>query len=150
MDGFPSGSYSNLRIGPVKPKSEPSLWNFVPAKSFPYPVKPTYDIEIGFGNDTVTLFSDLLEVAPSGGSWYWVTACPNSAGMQFMHAMQTQAAAQKAKARKLAAKVREPLLSQIKKLIAAHDRFGAAQAYQKANGGDLATAAAVVDAIENP
>jgi hypothetical protein len=150
MDGFPSGPYSKLNIGPVKPKSEPSLWNFVPAKSFPYPVKPTYDIEIGFGNDTVTLFSDLLEVAPSGGSWYWVTSCPNAAGMQFFTSMQTQAAAQKAKARKLAAQVREPLLSQIKKLITAHDRFGAAQAYQKANGGDLATAAAVVDAIENP
>jgi hypothetical protein len=70
--------------------------------------------------------------------------------MKFMLAMQAQAAAQKAKARKLAAKVHEPLLSQIKKLIAAHDSFGAAQAYQKANGGDLATAAAVVDAIENP
>ncbi|HEY5094311.1 MAG TPA: hypothetical protein VII69_04235 [Candidatus Eremiobacteraceae bacterium] len=150
MDGFPSGSYSNLDIGPVKPKSEPSLWNYVPAKSFPYPVMPTYDIEIGFGNDTATLFSDLLEVAPSGASWYWVTACPNTAGMQFMRAMQAQAAAQKANARKLAALVHEPLLSQIKKLIAAHDKFGAAQAYQKAKGGDLATAAAVVDAIESP
>jgi len=150
MDGFPSGPYSHLHISPVKPKSDPSLWNFVPAKSFPYPVKPTYDIEIGFGNDAVTLFSDLLEVAPSGGSWYWVTACPNSAGMQFMQALQTQAAAQKAKAKKLAALVHEPLLSQIKKLIAAHDTIGAAQAYQKANGGDLVTAAAVVDAIEHP
>jgi hypothetical protein len=150
MDGFPSGPYSQLHISPVKPKSDPSLWNFVPAKSFPYPVKPTYDIEIGFGNDAVTLFSDLLEVAPSGGSWYWVTACPNAAGMQFMRALQTQAAAQKAKAKKLAAQVHEPLLSQMKKLIAAHDTIGAAQAYQKANGGDLVTAAAVVDAIEHP
>jgi len=150
MDGFPSGPYSHLHISPVKPKSDPSLWNFVPAKSFPYPVKPTYDVEIGFGNDAVTLFSDLLEVAPSGGSWYWVTACPNSAGMQFMRTLQTQAAAQKAKAKKLAALVHEPLLSQIKELIAAHDTIGAAQAYQKAKGGDLVTAAAIVDAIENP
>lgn len=150
MDGFPSGPYSHLHISPVKPKSDPSLWNFVPAKSFPYPVMPTYDVEIGYGNDTVTLFSDLLEVAPSGSSWYWVTACPNSAGMKFMRALQTQAAAQKAKAKKLAALVRDPLLSQIKKFIAAHDKIGAAQAYQKANGGDLSTAAAVVDAIENP
>ena len=150
MTGFPSGAYAKLTIGPVKPKSEPSLWNFVPAKSFPYPVRPTHDITIEFGNGSVTYFSDLLEVAPSGDSWYWVTACPNADGVRFFAMMQAKAAAQKAKAKKLAAKVHEPLLSEMKRLIAANDTFGAAQAYQKATGSDFSTAMSVVDALASP
>jgi len=150
LKGFPSGDYSSIDIKPVKPKSTPSLWVFLPEKSFPYPVKPTYDIQVEWDSTPDGMFFDMLEAAPSGQSWYLVTACPTAEGMRLTKAMLAKKAAQAAKAKALAAKVHGPLLAQIKKLLAERDPLGAAQAYQKATGCDLTTAASVVDAIEYP
>lgn len=150
LKGFPHGNYSHLTITPVKPKSEPMLWSFVPEKEFPYPVKPTHQIQIDYTSDPNGLFTDIIEVAPSGESWYFVTACPNADGMALIRKMQAQGAAQKAKAKKLAAQLHGPLLEKIKSLLAKHDRFGAIEAYKKSTGTDETTAVTVIDALENP
>ena len=150
MDGFPTTGYTNLTMTPVAPTKPPSLWAFVPEKSFPYPIKPTYQIQIDFSADPNGLFGDVLEVAPSGQSWYWITACPNADGMRLMRKMQDEAAQQKAKGKKVASELRDPLLSKIKSLLANHDRVGAIKAYIKATGADASTAASVIDAIQNP
>jgi hypothetical protein len=149
LDGFPSGNYSKLTITPVLPKSAPTVWTFVPAKGFPYPVLPTYDIQIDFYSQPTTYFSDMLEAAPSGNSWYLVTACPNADGMRFMREMQARQDKQTAQGKKLAAALHGPLLAKIKQLLAKHDRIGAIDAYQKATGSDTPTAASVIDAIEH-
>lgn len=149
LDGMPTGKYSRLTITPVLPKSSPSVWAFVPAKGFPYPVLPTYDIQVDFDTPG-NLYSDMLEAAPSGDAWYLVTACPNADGMRVMREMQARGAQQKTKGRKLAAAVHGTLLAKIKLLLANHDRIGAAQAYQKATGADMTTAISVIDAIQNP
>ena len=149
MEGFPSGHYVDLRLTPVTPKKKPFVWAFVPEKSFPYPVMPAYDANVVF-DAAPGLFNDLLEIAPSGGAWYWVAPCPNADGVRYMAMLQAKGDAQRAKARELAAHVREPLLSKMRTLIAAQDRFGAAEAYQKATGSDFATAMSVVDALQNP
>jgi hypothetical protein len=150
LQGFPSGKYTTLHITPVTPKMQPSLWAFLPPKQFPYPVMPTHRIQVDFQYAPGGVFMDMLEVAPSGSSWYLVTACPTAAGMKVVRSMLADRAKQQAKAKALIAKLHDPLLSKIKKLIAEHDHFGAIDAYQKGAGVDFATAATVIDLMDSP
>jgi hypothetical protein len=147
MADFPSGKYDKLSVTPLTAKDKPMIWGFVPEKDFPYPVMPAYKVQIDYTTSS-GVFSDLLETAQSGGSYYWVTACPTAAGLQFMRASQEQGARQQARAKKLAAAVRDPLLSKIKALLAKQDKIGAIKAYQKAAGADMTTAVMVIDIIE--
>jgi hypothetical protein len=147
MTDFPRGKYDKLTVTPEAPKSKPMIWGFVPEKDFPYPVMPTYKVQLDYTNST-GLFTDLLETAESNGSFYWVTACPTSAGLQFMRTAQEQGAQQQARAEKLAAAVHDPLLSKLKALLAAQDKIGAITAYRKATGVDLTTAVNVIDILE--
>jgi hypothetical protein len=89
---FPKQKVKEISVTRVGAKDEPSLWQFLPEKMFPYPVLPTARIQInfGFGPDGY-LGLDELEVAQSGGSWYWVTACPTAEGMALMRKMQKKA-----------------------------------------------------------
>jgi hypothetical protein len=145
--GFPSGKYDKLTVSPITPKTKPMIWGFVPEKDFPYPVMPSYKVQIDFTTSN-NLFTDLLETAASGDSYYWVTACPTAAGLQFMRTAQEQGARQQAHFKQLAAAVRDPLLSKIKALLAAQDKIGAIKAYQKATGADVSTAVNVIDIID--
>jgi hypothetical protein len=150
LQGLPSGTFTSAAITHVNPKTTPTLWAFLPAKSFPYPIMPTDRIQIDFTGAPGGYLTDILEVAPSGSSWYLVTACPNDEGMRIVRQVQAEGARQKAKAKKLAAALHGPLLAKIKHLLAAHDRMGAAEAYSNATGVDFATAGAVIDVLENP
>jgi hypothetical protein len=145
----PSGNYTKLTIKPVPPKGPPMIWAFFPAKGFPYAVMPTHTIQMDYDLGPNNSYSNIIEVAPSGGSFYLVTACPNAQGMSFMREFQAQGERQKARAKKLVSKLHDPLLSQIKALLAKHDRIGADKAYEKATGADLTTAETVMDALEN-
>lgn len=147
MSDFPKGKYDKLSITAVEPKTKPMIWAFVPEKDFPYPVMPKDKVQLDYTTST-GIFTDLLEIAESGGSYYWVTACPTAAGLQFVHTAQEQGAEQQARAKRLAAAVHDPLLSKIKALLAAQDRIGAITAYRKATGADMTTAVNVIDTID--
>jgi hypothetical protein len=147
MTDFPTGKYDNVSVTPVSLKTKPIIWGFVPEKEFPYPVMPAYKVQIDFTTSS-GLFTDLLETAKSGDSYYWVTACPTPAGLQFVRTTQEQGARQQARAKRLAAAVRDPLLSKLKALLAAQDKIGAITAYRKATGADMTTAINVIDIIE--
>ena len=89
---FPKQKVKEISVTPVGAKDEPSLWQFLPEKMFPYPVLPTARIQINFGfSPDGYLGIDELEVAQSGGNWYWVTACPTADGMALMRKMQKKA-----------------------------------------------------------
>ena len=150
LQGFPQGKYTALHITQVTSKMQPSLWAFLPPKQFPYPVMPTHRIQVDFQYAPGGLFIDMLEVAPSGSSWYLVTACPTAQGMKVVQSILADRAKQRARAEALIAKLHDPLLSKIKKLLAEHDHFGAIDAYQKGTGTDFATAATVIDVMESP
>jgi hypothetical protein len=149
MSGFPKGKYDKVSVTPISPKMKPIIWTFVPEKDFPYPVMPTDKVQIDYTTSN-NLFTDLLETAPSGGSYYWVTACPTAAGLQFVRTAQEQGAEQQARYKKLAAAVRDPLLSKLKAMLASQDKIGAIDAYRKAAGVDTTTAVNVIDIIEGP
>lgn len=150
IHNVPKGDYTKLTITPVAPRGSPLIWAFFPAKGFPYAVMPTHTIQMDYELGPNHSYSNIIEVAPSANSWYMVTACPNALGMQVMRKLQTQGLQQKARAKKLAGELRDPLLSRIKALLAKHDRLQADKAYQKATGADLTTAESVMDAIGNP
>jgi hypothetical protein len=149
LQGMPSSDYSKITITKVGPKNTPIIWAFVPAKGFPYPVMPTYDVQLDFQSAPNDMLTDMLEVAPSGTSWYLVMPCPNAYGLAYMRDMQARSDRQRAKAKQLASAVHGALLAQIKQLLAHDDTFGAAQAYQKATGSDLSTAVTVIDVLNN-
>jgi hypothetical protein len=149
LEGIPSGGYTKITITKVGPKYSPIIWAFVPAIGFPYPVMPTYDIQLDFQSSANGLLTDMLEVAPSGSSWYLVGPCPNASGLAYMREMQAQADRQRAKAKQLASTVHGALLAQINQLLLRGDTFGAAKAYQKATGSDMATAVAVIDVLDH-
>jgi len=86
---FPKQKVKEISVTPIGVKDEPSIWQFLPEKMFPYPVLPTARIQINFGvGPDGYLGLDELEVAPSGANWYWVTACPTAEGMALMRKMQ--------------------------------------------------------------
>jgi hypothetical protein len=150
LQGLPSGTFTSATVTHVDKKTNPTLWSFLPSKNFPYPVMPTDRVQIDFTGAPDGYLTDILEVAPSGSSWYLVTACPNADGMRIVRQVQAEAAKQKAKAKKLAASLHGPLLAKVKHLLAEHDHMGAVEAYSTANGVDIATAGAVIDVLENP
>lgn len=150
LQGLPKGTFTSAAVTHVGPKTDPSLWSFLPAKSFPYPVMPTDRIQIDFTGAPDGYLTDILEVASSGSSWYLVTACPTADGMRIVRKVQAEGAAQKAKAKKLVASLHGPLLAKIKHLLAEHDHMGAVEAYHNATGVDIATSGAVIDVLENP
>jgi hypothetical protein len=146
MTDFPSGKYDRLSVTPLTSKDKPMIWGFVPEKDFPYPVMPSYKVQLDY-TTSGGLFTDLLETAKSGDTYYWVTACPTRAGLQFVRTTQEQGARQQARAKQLVSAVRDPLLAKIKALLAAQDKIGAITAYRKATGADLTTAVDVIDII---
>jgi hypothetical protein len=148
LQGMPTSDYTKITITKVGPKNAPIIWAFVPAKGFPYPVMPTYDIQLDFQSSANDLLTDMLEVAPSGSSWYLVMPCPNANGLAFMQKMQARGDRQRAKAKQLASAVHGSLLAQIKQFLSHGDTFGAAKAYQKATGSDFSTAVTVIDVLD--
>ena len=149
LQGMPSSDYTKITITKLGPKYQPIIWAFIPAKGFPFPVMPTYTIQLDFQSPVDGLLTDVLEVAPSGSSWYLVMPCPNAFGLAFMHELQARDDRQQARLKQLASAVHGTLLAQIDKLLLRGDTFGAAKAYQKASGCDFATAAEVIDILDH-
>ena len=149
MHDLPSTDYKVTSIKPADPRQTFGA-AFLPAEGFAYPVKPTYVIQVDFEStkDGTSSYSLMLEVAPDHGSWYWIGACPNAKGLEFIQQRIQAGERQKAETRKRVSELKEPLLSELKQLLQAHDRVGAINKYSKETGTDLTTAVQVVDELE--
>ena len=145
--GLPSADYKVANIKPADPKQP--FGAILPADGFAYPVKPAYVIQVDFETGTENSFySLLLEVAPDHGSWYWVGPCPNAKGLEFIQQQTREGERQKAEARKRVAELKDPLLSELKQLLQAHDKIGAIKKYRKETGADLTIAVQVINELE--
>ena len=154
LDSFPHGKILKISVVPVAKDALPMVQNFFPAEMFPYPVQPTHDvqldIEVPAQSATLNSFTALIEVAADNGIWYWVTACPTDKGFEYVRKGMEQAAQQKAQARKLASEIKEPLLSELKSLLATGDRIGAIKKYRETTNTDLTTAHGVIEILDSP
>jgi hypothetical protein len=149
MGDLPSTDYKVANIKPADPKQTFGA-TFLPADGFPYPVKPAYIIQVNFEptNNGTSFYNLMLEVAPDHGSWYWVGPCPNAKGMEFIQQQIREGERQKAEARKRVAELKDPLLSELKQLLQAHDKIGAIKKYRKETGADMTTAVQVINELE--
>lgn len=152
MGSVPSSDYKVTSIKPADPDHSLGA-TFLPAEAaagFPYPAKPVSVIQVDFepSNDGTSLYSIILEVAPDRGSWYWVGPCPNAKGLEFIQKQMQEGERQKAEARKRVAELKDPLLSELKQLLQAHDKIGAIKKYSKETGADMTTAVQVINELE--
>jgi hypothetical protein len=151
---FSAGKISKISITSNAADSTPLVQAFFPAELFPYPARPTHNIQVDFEevvqSDAYGSVTAIMEIAEDHGGWYWVTACPTAKGVEFVKQQQEEGLRQKARARQLASEIKEPLLSQIKALLSAGDRVKAIQKYQSATNSDMSTAVTVIDALGSP
>ena len=154
LSSFPHGKILRISVTPVAADAFPMVQNVFPAEMFPYPVKPTHDvqldIEVPAESNTLNSFTAFVEVAAENGKWYWVTACPTDKGLEFVRQSMEKANQQKTEARKLAAEIKDPLRFELKALLASGNRIGAIKKYREATNTDLTTAHTVIEVLESP
>jgi hypothetical protein len=114
----------------------------------PQPVAPTHQFQIDTaGTRVVTI---VRMAAEQDGAWFIVAGCPTEQGLAMFRERRGQGAQQLARARELASKLDEPLLSDIKDLLAQNRRIDAIKRYQDAAKVDLTTATRVIDVLSKP
>ena len=134
------GPYNVSKIAPV---SGPTLLSaFLPGDGFPFPIAPTYEAQIDWGD---THF--MISLAPAAGSWYEVLPCPNEKGVAFLREQAAAGAVQKQRAQQLVSEMKDPLLGELKALLKQGQIIDAIRRYQAATGADLTTAKTVIDVI---
>jgi hypothetical protein len=148
MSDLPSAGYKVTDIKPAESKT--FVEAVLPADGFRYPARPTHIIQVNFEtpNSDTSIYDLILEVAPDHGSWYWVGPCPNAKGMEFVQQQIREGERQKAEARKRAAELKDPLLSELKQLLQAHDKIAAIEKYRKETGADMTIAVQVINELE--
>ena len=114
----------------------------------PQPVAPTNQFQIDtMGTRVVTI---VHLAAEKDGTWFIIAGCPTEKGLAMFRERRGQGAQQQAQTRDLVSKLGEPLLSEIKELLAQNRRIDAIKRYQDAAKVDLTTAAGVIDALGKP
>jgi hypothetical protein len=136
-----AGPYLVTKLAPLK--GPPPA--FLPEDGFPYPVQPTYEVQIEFEK------SSLLSVhflAPVNGTWFEVFPCPNEKGMAFMREQLIKGDEQKKRAAQLLTDLKDPLRSELTDLLRRGQKIDAIKKYQQAAGVDLTTAVGVINALQ--
>ena len=114
----------------------------------PAPVAPTHQFQIDTaGSRSLTI---VRMAAEKDGTWFIVAGCPTEQGLAMFRERRERGSQQQAGARELASKIGEPMLSELKDLLAKNRRVDAIRRYQDAAKVDLTTAAGVVDALGKP
>ena len=134
-----SGPY---RISKLEPMAGPAPL-FGMEDGFTYPIQPVYELQLQFDGLVMIRF-----LAPDHGSWYEVFPCPNEKGMAMFRKAAIDREQQRQKFTQLAAELKDPLLGELKSLLAKGQKIDAIHAYQKATGADLTTAHGVVELID--
>ena len=139
------GGYSLTHFSPVDADAETASEL---GGMLPNPVKPTHQFQIDtpFDGNNRSL-AILRMVAEQAGTWFIVLGCPTPKAVEFFRERRAEGERQRARARELADALHEPLLSEIRNLLAQNRRVDAVKRYQKDANVDLTTASQVVDTL---
>lgn len=112
------------------------------------PVRPTHQFQIDtpFDGNNHSLALQRLAVEQEG-AWFIVLGCPTAKGLEFFRERRAEGERQRQRAQELAAALHEPLLSEIRGLLAQNRRVEAIKLYQRDANVDLTTAAQVIDTL---
>jgi hypothetical protein len=130
------GGYRVTRIAPL---DTPPSW---PADSFTYPVQPTHEIQVEFGETVLIRY-----LAAANGTWYEVDPCPTEKGVALVHEQIVKGAEQRKHATQLAAELKDPLLTEVKSLLGRGQLIDAVKKYQAGTGTDLTTSRMVIEIL---
>jgi hypothetical protein len=139
---------TNPRLSVEKLPEKFAMIDAFEAHGWTYAVRPTHAFHIdlvatGFKQSMIVAFGAL-----DNGVWYEVLPCPSKKALAEMRQAQAKDEAEWAKARELAASLREPLRTELLTLLK-HDRpVSAAKKYSEAAHVDLTLATRVVDVLE--
>jgi hypothetical protein len=116
----------------------------------PNPVQPTHEFQIdtSFDSNNHSLTIQRLAVEHDG-NWFIVLGCPTPKAVEFFRQRRADGEQQKARAEQLVTELREPLLSDLRALLASKRRIEAIKRYQATTDTDLTTATRVVELIES-
>jgi len=139
---------TNPRLSVEKLPDKFEMFDALEAHGWTYAVRPTHAFHI----DLVATGPKQSMIAAFGaldnGVWYEVLPCPSKQALEEMRQAQAKDEAEWAKARGLAASLRDPLRGELLTLLK-HDRpVSAAKRYSEAAHVDLTLATRVVDVLE--
>jgi hypothetical protein len=139
------GGYTLTRFAPVD--AETAAMSEM-GGMVPNPVKPTHQFQIDTPFDSNNHSLMILRMAVQHNeAWFIVLGCPTAQAVAFFRARRAEGERQQARARQLAADVREPLLSEIKALLVEKRRIDAVKRFKDSAAVDLTTATQVIDVL---
>ncbi len=136
------------RLSVEKIPEKYELFDAMTAHGWIYPVRPTHIFHIEVASKGTKLSEIMAFGALDKGVWYEVLPCPSAKALDDMRVTQQKNEAETAKARQLAASMKDPLRAEILALLKADKPVSAAKRYAEVTHVDLTLASRVVDALE--
>jgi hypothetical protein len=118
------------------------------ARGWIYPARPTHVFHIQVASRGTNQSEIMAFGALDNGVWYEVLPCPSAKALGDMRVTQQKNEAEAAKARQLAASMKDPLRAEVLALLKADKPVSAAKRYAEAAHVDLTVASRVVDALK--
>jgi len=139
---------TNPRLSVERLPDKIEMLDALEANGWTYTVRPTHAFHIDLVASGPKQSMIVAFAALDNGVWYEVLPCPSPKALDQMRQAQRKDEAEWAKARELAASVRNPLRAELLTLLE-HDRpVSAAKRYSEAAHVDLTLATRVVDVLE--
>jgi hypothetical protein len=139
------GGYTLARFAPVDADAA-SAGDM--AGMSPNPVRPTHEFQIDTPLDSKNRSLAIVRRAVEhAGTWFIVLGCPTAEALGLFRERRVERERQQAHAKQLAGELRDPLLSEIKGLLAQDRRIDAIKRYQDGANVDLTTAVEVINAL---
>ena len=113
-----------------------------------YPIKPTHQLQIDFSTGKYSSTTIVRKLVQEGDNFYEVSVCPSMAMIEKFREMKIKKAAEQLRAKKLFQELKDPLLSELTKLIKEGKKIDAWKKYSEVTGEILATAKEVLSYIE--
>ena len=144
------GSYAIKRFAPLGADAATAA---TMGGLIPNPVPPTHLFQIDARwNDnrpapTIHSVTIVRAVAESGGAWFIVLGCPSDKAVALFREKRAADERQQARVKQLADALGDPLLAEIRSLLAQNRRLDAINRYRSAANVDLTTAVQVIDIL---
>jgi len=113
-----------------------------------YPVKPTHQVQIDFALSPTRNMSIVVLARNDGNRWFEVLPCPSPETLAGAKRSSAERDRQNRRIQELAARVTEPLRSELMSLIKAGRRIDAIRKYADTTGEELVIAKGVVEVME--
>lgn len=139
---------TNPRLSVEKLPEKFEMFDAMQSRGWTYAVRPTHAFHIdlvstGFKQSMIVAFAAL-----DNGIWYEVLPCPSKKALETMRLAQARDEAEWAKARQLAAAVRDPLRAELLTFLKQDRPVTAAKRYADVAQVDLTLATRVVDVLD--